>query len=151
MSILGPHASRRLKVARAAATFVRPISLACRRKSSSASGRPSKRTDSMRSFLCCLALAAALMPLAALAQNSPESSKDAVSENATKAATFAAAEALRYELRPADKPKETLKLVSQPVLRWSNPTNGEVHGSVVLWTNHGCPEAAASIYQFFNR
>lgn len=39
----------------------------------------------------------------------------------------------------------------QPALRWSNPTDGEVHGSVVFWTTDGCPEAAASIYQFFDR
>ena len=79
------------------------------------------------------------------------SDKGAVSGNAAKAAEFAAAEAARYEIRHADNEKRTLKLLPQPVLRWSNPTRGEVHGSVVLWTNDGCPEAAASIYQFFHR
>jgi hypothetical protein len=77
--------------------------------------------------------------------------KEELSGNAAKAAEFAAAEAVRYEIRYADRGKRTLKLLPQPVLRWSNPLSGEVHGSVVLWTNDGCPEAIASIYQFFNR
>lgn len=74
---------------------------------------------------------------------------DTVSANATKAAEFAAAEAKRYEMRYADRSGDVLELVAEPVLRWSNPTSGEVHGSVVLWTSDGCPEAAASIYEMF--
>jgi hypothetical protein len=77
--------------------------------------------------------------------------KEALSGNAAKAAEFAAAEAGRYEIHRADEGKQVLKLLSHPVLRWSNPTSGEVHGSVFLWTNDGCPEVASSIYQFFNR
>ena len=77
--------------------------------------------------------------------------KEELSGNAAKAAEFAAAEAVRYEIRHADKEKQTFKLLPQPVLRWTNPTRGEVHGSVVLWTNNGCPEAVASIYQFFHK
>jgi hypothetical protein len=77
--------------------------------------------------------------------------QDSASENATKAAEFAAVEAMRYQIRRGAGVQDLLKLVGQPVLRWSNPTNGEVYGSVVLWTSHGCPEAAASIYQFFDR
>ena len=37
------------------------------------------------------------------------------------------------------------------MLRWSNPTGGEVHGAVVLWSAGGCPVAAASAYRFFDR
>lgn len=77
--------------------------------------------------------------------------KGALSGNAAKAAEFAAAEAARYDIRRADKGKQPFKLLEKPVLRWSNPTNGEVHGEVVLWTHNGCPEAAASIYQLFHR
>jgi len=73
------------------------------------------------------------------------------SENATNAAAFAATEAKRYELRHSDNAKDTFSLVEQPLLRWSNPTDGEVHGAVYLWTRDGCPEAAASIYKFFDR
>jgi hypothetical protein len=77
--------------------------------------------------------------------------KEALTGNAAIAAEFAAAEAVRYEIRRTDKEKQALKLLTQPLLRWSNPTRGEVHGSVVLWTGNGCPEAIASIYQFFHR
>jgi hypothetical protein len=102
-------------------------------------------------LLCCGALAAAIARFPAKAQEPLEPPpKETVSENAASAAKFAAAEALRYKIHPADSAKETLKLLAQPVLRWSNSTDGEVHGSVVFWTRHGCPEAAASIYQLFH-
>jgi hypothetical protein len=74
-----------------------------------------------------------------------------VSANAALAAEFAVLEAKRYDIQLADRPSEKLQLTPQPVLRWSNSTRGEVHGSVVLWTRDGCPEAAASIYRFFDR
>lgn len=77
--------------------------------------------------------------------------EEPLSGNTAKAAEFAAAEAVRYEIQHADKGKAALKLMPKPLLRWSNPINGEVHGSVYLWTRDGCPEAAASIYQFFHR
>jgi hypothetical protein len=106
----------------------------------------------MRS-LCSLGFVLLIAVVAAVrAEDPPEKDKvkEAVSENAAKAAEFATAEAVRYEIR-RDKGKQPLKLLDKPVLRWSNPTAGEVHGSVVLWTQDGCPEAVASIYQFFNR
>ena len=58
---------------------------------------------------------------------------------------------MRYDIRHADTGKQALRLLPEPVLPWSNPTDSEVHGSVYLWTRDGCPEAAASIYQFFDR
>jgi hypothetical protein len=107
----------------------------------------------MRFFLRLYSLML-VAPIAALAMAQAPgvpAGKEELSGNAAKAAEFAAAEAVRYEIRHADKEKQAFQLLPQPVLRWSNPTRGEVHGSVVLWTNDGCPEAAASIYQFFNR
>ena len=71
--------------------------------------------------------------------------------NAAKAAEFATAESARYILEREDAGKDKLQLLPQPVLRWSNPTVGDIHGAVYFWTHNGCPEAAASIYQFFNR
>jgi hypothetical protein len=106
-----------------------------------------------RCLLGSLALVAAFLTCVAVqAQDSPASSpKETVSGNAAKAAKFAAAEAARYDIRQGDKSEEPLKLLSKPVLRWSNSTEGEVHGSVVFWTRNGCPEAAASIYELFHR
>jgi len=42
-----------------------------------------------------------------------------------------------------------LDLLTDPVLRWSNPAVGRVYGSVFLWTADGRPIAAASIYRWF--
>lgn len=101
-------------------------------------------------ILCCLTLTAALIARAG-AQPPAGTADEALTGNAAKAAEFAAAEAMRYEIRHANGRKQAFKLLPKPVLRWSNPLRGEIHGSVVLWTNHGCPEAVASIYQFFHR
>jgi hypothetical protein len=99
-------------------------------------------------FSCLLAFLAAT---AAPAQPPSPPKKEELTGNALKAAEFAAAEARRYDIRHADKDKRSLKLLAEPVLRWSNPTTGEVHGAVFLWTDNGCPTAAGSLYQFFNR
>ena len=104
------------------------------------------------SFVGWLALVPSWIAIQVRAQDSPVASpNEAVSANAKTSARFAAAEAPRYDIRQTGKLDDALKLVSPPVLNWSNPTDGEVHGSVVFWTNNGCPEAAASIYQFFDR
>jgi hypothetical protein len=43
--------------------------------------------------------------------------------------------------------KETpLKLVSRPILNWTNPERNTKAGSVFLWTNDGLPAAAMCIY-----
>jgi hypothetical protein len=107
----------------------------------------------MRSLcpLCWLALLAALIAEARAQAPAAPPEKEALSGNAAKAAEFAAAEVLRYEIRHAEEGKQALRLLPQSVLRWSNPTSGDVHGSVFLWTSDGCPEVAASAYQFFNR
>lgn len=106
----------------------------------------------MRYLGCCLVVSTIWMAVNVWAQENPApSDKETAAENAAKAAEFAAAEAQRYDIRSADAARGPLKLVSKPLLRWSNPTVGEVHGSVVLWTDRGCPAAAASIYRFFHR
>ena len=71
-------------------------------------------------------------------------------ERAQQAAAFAAEEAKRYEIRLADA-TAPLQLAPQPLLRWSNPTTGDVYGSVHVWTADGCPAAVASIYRYFDR
>jgi hypothetical protein len=101
---------------------------------------------------CILVWLALLLTTTAAAQESEtKPAPDPSSVNATKAAEFAANEAKRYDIRHASGRGEQFDLIEQPALRWSNPTDGEVYGSVVLWASDGCPEAAASIYQFFDR
>ena len=79
------------------------------------------------------------------------SGEEKLSGNAAKAAEFATAESARYTIERQDSGKQKLELMPKPILRWSNPLVGDIHGAVYFWTHNGCPEAAASIYQFFNR
>ena len=106
----------------------------------------------MRNF-CLMGCLSVLVAITALASEQPkkDTPKEELTGNAAKAAEFATAESERYEIRRADEAKKTFKLLPQPVLRWSNPLRSEVHGAVYLWLNNGCPEATASIYQFFDR
>jgi hypothetical protein len=41
-------------------------------------------------------------------------------------------------------------LRAEPLLRWSNPTAGSVHGEVFLWHVEGRPVAAASIFRWYH-
>jgi hypothetical protein len=41
-------------------------------------------------------------------------------------------------------------LVKDPLLRWSNPTAGSVHGEVFVWTADGRPAALASIFRWYH-
>jgi hypothetical protein len=66
-------------------------------------------------------------------------------EAALKLTQLAAAE---YEIRVGgdDKP---LELQREPVLKWSNPDRGEVHGNVFLWTRDGRPLVVGSLFKWF--
>jgi hypothetical protein len=61
----------------------------------------------------------------------------------------ARAEAARYRFVRDDDPPAKIELREKPILKWSNPTEGALFGSVVLWTVDGRPEAAASIYRWY--
>lgn len=45
---------------------------------------------------------------------------------------------------------ERAELMPEPVLRWSNPTVGEIHGNVFLWTVGGRPAVVSSIFKWFS-
>jgi hypothetical protein len=55
----------------------------------------------------------------------------------------------RCTFAPADRPQQPLVRHPQPILRWSNPTAGQVFGEVYLWTDRGRPAFVASFYKFF--
>jgi hypothetical protein len=55
--------------------------------------------------------------------------------------------AAKYAITLEDGAK--LKLVSDPVLRWSNPSVGEIHGNVFLWTAGDRPAVVGSFYKWF--
>lgn len=40
-----------------------------------------------------------------------------------------------------------LKLNPKPILRWTNPATGRMHGEIYVWTADGRPEAVMSLYK----
>jgi len=55
----------------------------------------------------------------------------------------------RYEIALDDVDHSTAKLFPDPILHWSNPAAGEIHGNVFVWTAAGRPAAVASIFKWF--
>lgn len=49
----------------------------------------------------------------------------------------------------SESSSEPLSPHPEPVLRWSNPTAGEVYGDVYVWTDRGRPALVASIFRWF--
>jgi hypothetical protein len=58
--------------------------------------------------------------------------------------------AAKYRFTIGQTPPEQVKLHAEPVLRWSNPAAGEIHGNVFLWTIHSRPVVVGSLYQWFS-
>ena len=103
----------------------------------------------MRSALFMTALALAT---AARAQAPDAKAGDAESDRATLAIALAKRAAAEYTIRPAAVGGGTsapLMLRPEPVLKWSNPVAGSIHGAIFVWTTDGRPEVIASIYKFF--
>jgi hypothetical protein len=48
-----------------------------------------------------------------------------------------------------DGVSDVTKLLTEPVLRWSNPAVGEIHGNVFLWTVNNRPAVVGSLYKWF--
>jgi hypothetical protein len=57
--------------------------------------------------------------------------------------------AREYRLCLDDARQTELELKPEPLLRWSNPAVGSIHGVVFVWTNKGRPAAIASIFKWF--
>lgn len=55
----------------------------------------------------------------------------------------------KYSLR-ANTNKSDAKLLPEPILRWSNPAVGEIHGNVFLWTMDPRPAALGSLFKWFS-
>lgn len=69
-------------------------------------------------------------------------------ENIATALRLAQAAAAEYDIALAGG--ERLELVREPVLRWSNPVVGEIHGNVYLWVRDGRPLVVASLHKWFS-
>lgn len=70
-------------------------------------------------------------------------------ERAEQALAICKQGAKEYRLCLDDKERTELELKPEPMLRWSNPSVGSIHGGVFLWTLNGKPAAVASIYKWY--
>jgi len=59
------------------------------------------------------------------------------------------AEAEKYTFTLQDESRSSARLLAEPVLRWSNPAVGEIHGNVFLWTIDKRPAAIGSLFKWF--
>ena len=71
-------------------------------------------------------------------------------ENIEAALKLTLAAAAEYEIRVGtDEKEKPLELQREPVLKWSNPDRGEVHGNVFVWTRDGRPLVVGSLFKWF--
>lgn len=63
---------------------------------------------------------------------------------------LAPAQARALQIHSGESRAVKAKLHEEPLLRWSNPTAGSVHGEVFLWTIDSRPVAIASIYRWYH-
>jgi hypothetical protein len=95
-----------------------------------------------------------LLPLGALVVAMPDgraqrpADTPANPENIAAALRLTVAAAAEYEIRVGDDDKP-LDLLREPVLKWSNPDRGEVHGNVFVWTRDSRPLAVGSLFKWF--
>src|SRR5262245_40885034 len=73
----------------------------------------------------------------------------ATKENIEAALKLTQAAAAEYDMRVGGDEKP-LELLREPVLRWSNPDRGEVHGNVFVWTREGRPLVVGSLFKWFS-
>lgn len=83
--------------------------------------------------------------------------QEVTKERADASVRVAGLIAAQYDLRDADEPDRKLKLVKEPLLRWTNPVPQsadqelpEVYGGVFLWTDGGRPSVVASVFRWYH-
>lgn len=98
--------------------------------------------------LCGLGMAFVILACGAVAAQEPaEPPINREQIDAALQLTRAAAKEYEFLAAGADA---ALELKDEPVLRWSNPTTGEVHGNVFLWTRGGRPMVVGSLFKWFS-
>jgi hypothetical protein len=78
---------------------------------------------------------------------------DEPNDEKARAAEFlslAKAEAAAYTFRPDTPGDQAFTLRAEPVLVWTNPVVGSIHGAVFVGTVKGRPEAIASLYKWYS-
>lgn len=93
------------------------------------------------------AAAATVMLLTCTAlPDDPEESKSRGSEELRETTRLIQTDLPRWKIAIGERAVE-LKLNSNPVLRWTNPATGRIHGEIYVWTSEGRPEAVMSLYK----
>jgi hypothetical protein len=109
-------------------------------------------------LLALLSVGSLALATAGLAQKTAdpkpkESETPAKPENIEYALKLTQAAALEYEFTAGSDEKEKekpLELQREPILKWSNPARGEVHGNVFVWTREGRPLIVGSLFKWFS-
>jgi len=100
-----------------------------------------------------ISLAACAAALAFAAGAAAQDSTPAVPANKElieAALKLTQSEAAKYEFTLEDENGSIPTLRKDPVLKWFNPTVGEIHGNVFLWTVKERPVAVGSLFKWFS-
>lgn len=103
--------------------------------------------------LACVVLLLLSGGLAAQSTAAKESVSNAADDQKQQIATalkLTAEAAKQYEMKVGDADSSIARLIPEPILRWSNPAAGEIHGNVFLWTLHERPVMVGSLFKWFS-
>jgi hypothetical protein len=100
----------------------------------------------LRSCLCTTVTLVGLFHFAAIGGVADAADEE---QRAKEALSLCKTGAKEYRLYRDGENRDELQLKPEPILNWSNPSVGSIHGSVFLWTHHGRPAAVASIFKWF--
>ncbi len=112
--------------------------------------------------ICVLALAAAVLlsgrllaQPASVKESTGTTLDDQIKQDNQKqqiatALTLTTEAAKRYEVKVGAAEGSLATQRPEPILRWSNPAVGEIHGNVFLWTLQERPVAVGSLFQWFS-
>jgi len=95
---------------------------------------------------CCAAAMVAMAFATSTLAEEPEVSKSQESEEVRETARLIQAESPRWIIVMGREAAE-LKLDPKPILRWTNPAAGRMHGELYVWTANGRPETVMSLYK----
>jgi hypothetical protein len=106
----------------------------------------------IRNVLAVVPLAAALACAAAVSaqQAAPDEPPAVSKERIASALALTQSEAAKYEITLVEDEKSIAALQKEPVLKWSDPTVGEIHGNVFLWTIDERPVAVGSLFKWLS-
>jgi hypothetical protein len=74
---------------------------------------------------------------------------EAENARAARALEHAKQEMSALKIRESVRGGEEFHLVGEPVLKWSNPIRGSLHGAVYIWTLKGRPVVVGSFLEWF--